>query len=385
MYTYKFRIYPDKETTKLLIRWFGCNRYVWNWGLERKNKYYKETGKFLSYLQLAKELTILKREYTWLKEAPSQALQQVLKQLETAFSNFFERKSGYPKFKSKKKFNQSLQIPQGFKIKGGGLYLPKLRKRPIKIKLHRKIKGNIKRIIVSMNKINQFFVSIVTDYTPKKLPKSNKKIGIDLGLKHFLITSNGRKIPLPKWFKKSENLIKKVQRKLSRKQKGSNRYEKTRQRLAKLQLKISNQRLDFLHKLSKQLIDENQVIAVESLNIKGMIKNHKLAKYIANASWGKFLELLKYKAEWYGRTILEVNRFIPTSKMCNKCGYIKKDLKLSERTWTCPKCGFEHDRDINAAKNILKLALTTAGMAGSYARGGSTGGDNITNYLAIYR
>ena len=216
-----------------------------------------------------------------------------------------------------------------------------------------------------MNKIGQFFISIVTDYTPKKLSKSDKKIGIDLGLKHFLITSDGRKIPLPKWFKKTETLIKRVQRKLSRKQKRSKRYEKTRQRLAKLQLKIANQRLDFLHKLSKKLIDENQVIAIESLCVKGMIRNHKLAKYIANASWGKFLKLLKYKAEWYGRTILSVDRFAPTSKMCNKCGYIKQDLKLSDRVWTCPRCKTYHDRDINAAQNILELALTTAGTAGS--------------------
>jgi len=365
MYTFKYRIYPNKETTELLIKWFGCSRYVWNWGLDRKTQYYKETGKSLSYLQLAKELTLLKREHSWLKEAPSQPLQQVLKQLESAFARFFERKSGYPKFKSKKYSIQSLQIPQGFKIEGNKLYLPKLRKKPIKIKLHREIKGNIKRIIVSMNKIGQFFVSIVTDYTPQKLPKSNKRIGIDLGLKHFLITSDGRKIPLPKWFKKTEKLIKRVQRKLSRKQKGSKRYEKTRQRLAKLQLKIANQRLDFLHKLSKELIDENQVIAIESLCVKGMIRNHKLAKYIANASWGKFLELLKYKAEWYGRTIISVDRFAPTSKMCNKCGYIKQDLKLSDRTWTCKRCGTSHDRDINAAQNILELALTTAGTAGS--------------------
>ena len=365
MYTYKFRIYPDKETTELLIKWFGCSRYIWNWGLDRKIQYYKETGKILSYLQLAKELTILKRKHNWLKEAPSQPLQQVLKQLETAFARFFEKKSGYPKFKSKKNPVQSLQIPQGFKIVDNKLYLPKLRKRPIKIKLHRKIKDNIKRIVISMNKIGQFFVSIITDYTPQKLPKSNKKIGIDLGLKHFLITSDGRKIPLPKWFKKTESLIKRVQRRLSRKQKGSRRYEKTKQRLAKLQLKITNQKLDFLHKLSKQLIDENQVIAVENLCIKGMIRNHKLAKYIANASWGKFLELLRYKAQWYGRTILPVDRFAPTSKMCNKCGYIKQDLKLSDRTWTCPNCGTFHDRDINAAQNILKLALTTAGTAGS--------------------
>jgi len=365
MYTYKFRIYPDKETTELLIKWFGCSRYIWNWGLDRKIQYYKETGKTLSYLQLAKELTLLKREHNWLKEAPSQPLQQVLKQLEMAFVKFFERKSGYPKFKSKKNSTQSLQIPQGFKIVDNKLYLPKLRKRPIKIKLHRKIKGNIKRIVISMNKIEQFFVSIITDYTPQKLPRSNRKIGIDLGLKHFLITSDGRKIPLPKWFKKTENLIKRIQRRLSRKQKGSKRYKKIRRRLAKLQLKITNQRLDFLHKLSKQLIDENQVIAVENLCIKGMIRNHKLAKYIANASWGKFLELLRYKAEWYGRIILSVDRFAPTSKMCNKCGYINQDLKLSDRTWICINCGAYHDRDINAAQNILKLALTTAGTAGS--------------------
>ena len=365
MYTYKFRIYPKPEVAELLVKWFGCSRYIWNWGLDRKTQYYKNTGKSLSYLQLAKELTLLKKEQTWLKEAPSQPLQQVLKQLETAFARFFEKKSAYPKFKSKKNSTQSLQIPQGFKIEGNKLYLPKLRKTPIKIKKHREIKGNIKRIVISMNKIGQFFVSIVTDYTPQKLPKSNNKVGIDLGLKHFLITSDGRKIPLPKWFKKTETLIKRVQRQLSRKQKGSKRYEKTRQRLAKLQLKISNQRLDYLHKLSKQLIDENQVIAVESLCVKGMIRNHKLSKYIANASWGIFLEMLKYKAEWYGRQIISVDRFAPTSKMCNKCGYIKQDLKLSDREWTCPRCGTHHDRDINAAQNILELALTTAGTAGS--------------------
>jgi putative transposase len=374
MYTYKFRIYPNKETISLLKEWFGCSRYVWNWGLEKKTKYYKETEKSLSYPQLSKELTFLKKEQSWLKKVPSQALQQVLKQLETAFAKFFVKKSGYPKFKSKKNSAQSLQIPQGFKIEDNKLYLPKLRKTSIKIKKHRKIKGNIKRIVISMNKIEQFFVSIVTDYTPQKLPKSNKKIGIDLGLKHFLITGDGRKIPLPKWFKKTEILIKKVQRRLSKKQKGSKRYEKARQRLAKLQLKIANQRLDFLHKLSKWLIDESQVIAIESLNIKGMIRNHKLSKYIANASWGKFLEILKYKAKWYGREIISVDRFAPTSKMCNKCGFIKQDLKLSDRSWICPKCGANLDRDINAAQNIL--ALATAGTVESYARGGSTGGVN---------
>jgi len=187
MYTYKFRIYPKTEIVELLIKWFGCSRYVWNLGLDRKTQYYKNTGKSLSYLQLAKELTLLKRDQTCLKEAPSQPL----------FARFFERKSAYPKFKSKKNLTQSLQIPQGFKIKGNKLYLPKLRKTPIRIKKHREIKVNIKRIIISMNKIGHF-VSIVTDYTPQKLPKSNKKIGIDLGLKHFLITSDGRKIPLSK-------------------------------------------------------------------------------------------------------------------------------------------------------------------------------------------
>jgi len=365
MYTYKFRIYPDKETAELLLRWFGCSRYVWNWGLNRKTQYHKTVGRFPTYLQLAKELTLLKKKQIWLKEVPSQILQQVLIQLENTFVRFLKLKSGYPKFKRKKNSIQSFQVTHGFKINNDKLYLPKLRKKPIKIKLHREIKGNIKRIVISMNKTGQFFLSVITDRVPQKMPESDKKIGIDLGLKHFLITNDGRKIPLPKWFEKTDTLIKRIQRQLSKKQKGSKRYEKVRQRLAKLELKIANQRLDFLHKLSKRLIDENQVIAVENLYVKGMVKNHKLAKHIANASWGKFLKLLKYKADWYGRTILEVDRFAPTSKMCNKCGYIKQDLKLSDRVWTCPKCGIIHDRDINAAKNILDIALTTAGTAES--------------------
>lgn len=361
MKAFKFRIYPNRKTTELLEQWFGQTRFVWNYYLNKRTVTYNDTGKGLSYVDNAKDLTLLKNlpEYNWLKKCPSQALQQTLKYLDSAFKDFFSCGKGYPKFKSKKHSNSSLHFPQGFKVLNNGIIVPKI-KTTIRAKFHREIEGNIRSIAVSKTSAGKYYVSILTDFEPNQLPKTKEKIGIDLGLKHFLIDSNGCKYNMPHFIKKSQFKLTKLQRKLSKKRKGSNNKEKVRLKVAKLHEHIANQRLDFLHKLSIKLVRNYDVIATENLCIKGMIKNHKLAKHIANASWGTFIEMLKYKAKWYGKTILTLDRFFPSSKMCNNCGYIKEDLKLSNRMVTCPSCGITYDRDINAAKNILAFATVGA-------------------------
>jgi putative transposase len=357
MKTFKYRIYPNKETSLLLNAWFGQTRFVWNYYLNQRTVAYKETGKGLSYNANAKDLTQLKKqdEYSWLKECPSQALQQQLKVLDSAFKDFFSRGKGYPRFKKRGFSNDTLHFPAGFKVDGKYLTIPKCKK-PIKMKLSREIKGSIRSIKITKNKANQYFVSILTDYEPTPMPKIEKEIGIDVGLKDFVVTSDGLKIKMPHFIDKGYSKLKKLQRRLSKKQKGSANREKARLKVAKHQLHIANQRKDFLHKVSTKLINENQVIAIESLTVKGMIRNRKLSKSIANASWGEFSILLSYKATWYGRTIKTLDKFFPSSKMCNTCGYIKEDLKLSDRTITCKGCGTTYDRDINASKNILQFS-----------------------------
>ena len=357
MKTFKFRIYPDKETATTLNQWFGQTRFVWNYYLNKRTVTYKDTAKGLSYVDNAKDLTQLKKqdEFSWLKECPSQALQQQLKTLDSAFKDFFSRGKGYPKFKKRGFTNDSLNLPQGFSITENRITIPKVKK-PIRIKMHRKIEGNVRSIIVTKNRANQFYVSILTDYEHTLKPTLKKEVGLDVGLKDFVITSDGTKIKMPHFTNNGASKLKKLQRRLSKKTKGSANREKARLKVAKHQLHIANQRKDFLHKVSTKLINENQVIAIESLTVKGMIRNKKLSKHIANASWGEFSILLNYKATWYGRTIKTLDKVFPSSKMCNACGYIKEDLKLSDRIITCEGCGTIYDRDINASKNILQFS-----------------------------
>ena len=365
MKAFKFRLYPDKKTAKVLNNWFGQTRFVWNYYLDKRTVFYKENGKGLSYADNSKNLTQLKKQpdFNWLNECPAQALQQSLKHLDSAFKNFFSRGRGYPHFKKKSISIDSLHFPQRFKVNSKNIVIPKIKK-PIKMKRHRDIKGNIRSIVVSRNKANQYFVSILTDYIPCHLFINDRKIGLDVGLKDFCATSDGNKYKMPHFINQNAYKLKILQRRLSKKKKDSNNRNKARLKIAKLQQHISNQRQDFLHKLSTKLINENQVIAVEDLCIKGMLRNHRLAKHIANASWSKFFTFLDYKANWHGRDLLKLDRFFPSSKMCNKCGYIKEDLKLSDRIITCKRCGSTYDRDINAAKNILTFATVgTTGIA----------------------
>jgi putative transposase len=354
---YKYKLLPNDEQKCLLNKHFGSIRFIYNYFLnERKNEY--ETNKnTLNYYDNAKALTELKKhdDYNWLKEINSQSLQDSLKNLETAYKNFFKYKKGFPKFKSKKHKN-SFAVPQSVDVINDELHIPKF-KNGIKLIKHRPFHGIIKSCTISKTTTNEYFVSILVETTHIPYEKTNKTVGIDLGLKDFIITSDGRKYKNNRYTKTYERKLKVAQQHLSRKIKNSNRYNKQRLKVANIHKKISNSRIDNLHKVSTELIKKYDNIILEDLNIKGMIKNHKLSKHIADASWGKFVELLTYKAKWNNKNIINIDRFFPSSKTCNKCGYINQDLNLSVREWTCNACHSHHDRDINASINILKEGI----------------------------
>jgi len=367
---YKYRLYPNSEQCISLSKNFGCVRWVYNWALSRKIEAYQKENRSLSFFDLSKELPKLKaaEETKWLAEANSQALVMALRNLDNAFARFFREKKGFPKFKSKKSNRQSFQVPQRVKVdfEKRKIILPKIG--AVKAKLHRKFDGKIKTVTISKTPSGKYFASVLVETDEKPLPKPEIKyetaIGVDLGLTHFAILSNGEKIENPKHLQKSLKRLKFLQRRLSRKKAGSKRREKARIRVAKLYERITNQRNDFLHKLSIKLIRENQTIALENLSVAGMMQNHRLAQSIGSASWSRFVEFLRYKAEWYGRNIIFIGRFEPSSKLCSVCGFHNSELTLDDRTWICPSCQTEHDRDVNAATNILKIALQSQNLVG---------------------
>lgn len=348
---YKFRIYPNQEQQEFLAKCFGCSRFVYNHFLRLTTDVYAESKKQFKYKEWAKLLISLKSEYEWLKEVNSQALQQTLKDLESAINRFFKKLAKFPRFK-KRSNRQSFRVPQHFLIlKEGKLDLPKME--PIKMVIHREVEGIPKSITISKTPSGKYYASIITELDIKKAPLNGEKIGLDLGLKEFAITTKPEKFPNPKYFQKSLRRLKIRQRRLSRKVKGSNNRNKSRIRVARIHEKVANQRLDYQHKISLKLTCENQAIGVEDLNIKGMVKNRKLSKQISDVAWGQFIALLEYKGDLYGCEINRVDRFFPSSKRCSNCGYIKEDLILKDREWDCPECYTHHDRDINAAQNIL--------------------------------
>jgi len=369
--SYKYKLKPTEEQKELLNKHFGSVRFVYNFFLDQRKKEYENNKKSLNYYDNAKVLTELKNseEYSWLKEINSQSLQTSLKNLDGAYNNFFKFKKGFPKFKSRKSKN-SFTVPQYVKLVKGKLKIPKFDD-PIDLILSRTFKGKIKYCTISRTPTNEYFVSILVETEHKKLSKTGKSVGIDLGLKDFVITSDGYKYKNNRYTKKYERELKKRQQNLSRKTKGSNRYEKQRLKVAKLHQKITNSRLDNLHKVSSDLIKLYDVIFIEDLNIKGMVKNHKLAKHISDASWSKFIKLLDYKAEWNDKELVKIDRFFPSSKTCNCCGYINQDLNLTIREWTCKSCGTTLDRDLNASVNILKEGYKQISLGTSdYRRGG---------------
>jgi len=320
------------------------------------NQTYKDTGKGLSGYDVKKQIPALKKEHEWLKLTYSQCLQQVCLNLGVAFNNFFERRAKYPKFKSKHD-KQSIQYPQNVKVLESSISLPKIG--DIKAVIHRPIEGKVKTVTISKTCCDDYFASILFDDGQEKPEEKldGKAIGIDLGLTHFAITSDGSKFDNPRILSKHELNLKRKQQQLSRKQKGSNNRNKARKKVARVHKKITSSREDFLHKLSRRIVNENQVIAVENLNVKGMMSNHKLAKAIHQVGWGMFCTMLKYKSEMEGKVYVEVDRFFPSSKTCNVCLNRVDNLPLDVRNWTCNNCNSQHDRDINAAINLRDEGL----------------------------
>jgi len=355
---YKYELIPTEEQKRQLNGAFSSCRMVYNLALETKNTAYQK-GINITCFDLIRQLPDLKEGFPWLKETPSQSLQQSISNLDNAFTNFFKGKAKFPNFK-KKDSKQSFKIPLAIKVDFDNwtVNVPKYGK--IKFHNSRIFNGIVKQATVSKTTTDRYFISILVDdkrELPKKTPiKEKTTIGIDLGIKHFAILSNGTKIENNRFIIQSLKELKREQRNLSRKKKGSNRRLIQKYKVAKIHEKVTNQRKDFLHKLSTQIVNEYDSIAIENLNVAGMKKNHKLSKHITDASWGTFETMLKYKADWYGKNILQIGRFEPSSKMCS-CGKINNELKLSQRDWTCKHCGKTHDRDILAANNIKKFGL----------------------------
>lgn len=361
---YRFRIYPDAEQAIFLAKSFGCNRYVWNHFLNERQQYYlankdKTDGKrSLNYYDNASSLVKLKKQEPteWLTEVNAQALQAELKQLDAAYLGFFKGKTKYPRFKTKTD-KQACKIPQDFAIENGKLWVPKIKK-PIQLVAHREFGANaeILHVTISKTKTGKYYAAFCVEEDVAPLPKASKNVGIDVGLTDFATLSDGMVIKNPKIAWKQRKRLSYLQRQHSKKKKGGKNREKARICIAKCHEKIVAKKQDFTHKLSRRIVDENQVIAVEDLNVVGMMKNRRLARSIGEVSWSEFTRQLEYKSAWAGRDFVKIDRFFPSSKLC-QCGHVNQGLKLSDRVWQCPKCNATINRDANAAVNILRQGM----------------------------
>jgi len=363
------RLYPTKEQEILLAQTFGCSRWWWNYALNKSIETYKETGKGLGRAALNAFLPTLKKaeDTAWLAECYSQVLQATTLNLTTAYKNFFEKRAGFPKFKSKHG-KQSVQYPQNVKIVDGNIKLPG-NIGIVKAKIHRPIEGKIKTVTVSKTPSGKYLASILTEIDGENPVTSEGKIyGIDLGLKHFAVVTDGEKVSKydnPKHLAKHEKNLKRKQQKLARKQKGSKSRSRYRKVVAKVYERVSNSRQDFLHKLSYKLVSDSQAVIVENLHVKGMVRNHKLAKAISDCGWGTFTNFLAYKLERNGGKLIEIDRWFPSSKLCSNCFYQIGEMSLEVREWTCPHCNTHHDRDGNAAINIRAEGIRMLKAEGS--------------------
>ena len=362
-YTYKSRLYPNKEQAAFLANQLGYGRFVYNFFLERAVNLYKVHGVKFSYYESATRLPLLKKGFPFLKGCNSQSLQAALKNLDAAFSNFFQGRAKFPSFKKRISAN-SISVPQHFTLTAHAIFLPKLRT-GIKVKFHRRVNEAVKSITITRTSAGRYYVNMLVEKTFVPLPITNKVSGIDVGIKSFAAITSGNdldnsvtvKIDNPKYLLKSQARLKKLNRQFAKKTKGSKNKVKFRKILSALHEKIANQRKDFQHKLSSRTVNDSQVSVLEDLNIRGMVRNRHLSKSISDAGWGIFRSMVEYKADWYGRDISKANRFYPSSKTCSNCGYIKRDLKLSDREWTCPICRTTHDRDGNASINLFLEGL----------------------------
>ena len=363
--TYMFSLYPNKAQTELLAKHFGCARFVYNYFLNERIEQYRLTGKSDNFYAQEKALTELKKqeETAWLKEVNAQSLQFALRCLEVAYTNFFKKRAKFPKFKSKRSKN-SFTVPQAVSIAGDRLFVPKFRE-GIKCRVHREIKGKIRNVTITKTPSGKYFASIHTEeeYSTPMRP-TGKSVGVDLGLKNLLVTSEGEIFENNRYTRRYEHKLATAQKHLSRKKKGSRGFERQRLKVARIYEKISNCRADYLHKCSISLVRKYDVICIEDLNVKGMVRNRYLSKSISDASWGSFIAMISYKAECNDKKVVKIGRFEPSSQTCHVCGHVNKQTKdLSVREWECPDCHACHDRDINAAINILRIGLnnTSAG------------------------
>lgn len=367
--SYKYTLKPNKNQKIFFKKSFGCARFVYNWALSKRIEAYQTKKERLSCVDLCKMLTSLKKkeDKVWLSEVSNECLQQSIRNMDSAFTRFFREKKGFPKFKSKKDARKSYKAINGVRIdfETNRIKLPKIGW--VKFYKNRTFEGNIGTVTVSKNATGKYFVSVLVDdgiETPLKPNiEYNTSVGIDVGIKDFAVLSNGYVYTNPKYLEKAETRLKVLQRRFSKKKKGSNRSEKARLKLAKAYEKVTNCRTNFIHQVTSKIIRENQTVIIEDLNIDGMLKNHNLAKHISSASWSEFFRQLQYKCEWYGKNLIKIGRFEPSSKMCT-CGYVNKGLKLSQREWTCPNCGQHNDRDLLAAINIKRFGLQNQNLIG---------------------
>jgi putative transposase len=370
---YKFRIYPNEEQKVLLSKHFGCVRFTWNYFLNQRKEYYiknkeeieaKRIKGNMNYYDNAKELTTLKKTeaHKWLNECNSQSLQACLKHLDSAYKMFFRKTHKFPNFKNKHN-KQSFTIPQFFKLENNKIYFPKF-KEGIKVKEHRKLEGKFVVATLSKNPNGNYYISIVTERVIEIKKEVEAKVGIDLGIKDLATLSNGVVYENIKPLKKKMKKLKYLQRQLSKSKKGSELRKKRKLKLAQYHQKISNIRNDYLHKVTNQISNENQIVCIENLAVSNMMKNHKLARAIADVSWHEFKRQLEYKCKWKGRKLIVIDRFFPSSKTCNNCNSINQELTLDVREWQCFNCNEILNRDFNASKNILKQGLNmVAGTA----------------------
>ncbi len=368
---YKIRLCPNQSQEILINKHIGACRFIYNLALEVKQEAYIKCRKTLSAFDLMKQLPDLKKECEWLKEINAQSLQNSCVNLEKAFTNFFKHGAKYPIFKNRHT-GISFQIPQQTEVdfKNKKLFIPKFRK-GIKAIFTKEFNGDIKTVTISRTPTGKYFASILVD-NKKEFPnkvkiKAETTIGVDVGIKSFIVTSNGLNVENPKYLRNSIDRIKILQRRMRNKKKGSCNKKKAFKKIAIQHEKIANQRKDFLHKLSTKLIRENQTVAVEDLNIYGMVKNHNLAQSISDCGWSEFIRQLQYKAEWYGKNVIKIGRFEASTKICSACGTTNHNLTLADRKWLCAECGSFHDRDENAAKNIKAFALRNSGRGTSVA------------------